>query len=90
MATADKRKAAASAQLHVRLAGDNDDAQRLGRLRQLVLHTPPGSDQIVLHAGPNGNNRPLKQAVSVTPQLRTQLKELFGDENVWEAQAAAL
>ena len=70
--------------LNVRLRGDADDARRLGRLRDLVSSASGGPGKIVLHAGANGDTRPLKQSVAITEAMRAELAGLFGGENVWQ------
>jgi hypothetical protein len=69
----------------VRLCGDAEDAHRLGRLRDLVSTAGGGSGKIVLHAGANGDTRPLKQSVAITDAMRAELAGLFGGDNVWQA-----
>ncbi|MDQ2816647.1 MAG: DNA polymerase III subunit alpha [Candidatus Eremiobacteraeota bacterium] len=78
----------AESDLHVRLAGDFTDVARLAKLREIVLSAPAGQARVVLHVGSNGDNRPLKHAVRVTPSLRDALTDLFGVGNVWEAATA--
>jgi hypothetical protein len=73
------------ATLNVRLCGDAEDAHRLGRLRDLVSSAGGGSGKIVLHAGANGDTRPLKQSVAITDAMRAELAGLFGGDNVWQA-----
>jgi DNA polymerase-3 subunit alpha len=77
--------AAGAATLNVRLCGDAEDAHRLGRLRDLVSSAGGGSGKIVLHAGANGDTRPLKQSVAITDAMRAELAGLFGGDNVWQA-----
>jgi DNA polymerase-3 subunit alpha len=73
----------AAISLHVKLHGDPQDATRLERLRELVKNAGTGSDKVYLHAGGNGDSRPLRQAVHVTPALRENFANVFGAENVW-------
>jgi DNA polymerase-3 subunit alpha len=75
-----------AATLNVRLCGDAKDAHRLGRLRDLVSSAAGGSGKIVLHAGANGDTRPLKQSVAITEAMRAELAGLFGGDNVWQAE----
>jgi OB-fold nucleic acid binding domain len=75
-----------AATLNVRLCGDAQDAHRLGRLRDLVSSAGGGSGKIVLHAGANGDTRPLKQSVAITDAMRAELAGLFGGDNVWQAE----
>jgi hypothetical protein len=75
-----------AATLNVRLCGDAKDAHRLGRLRDLVSSAAGGSGKIVLHAGANGDTRPLKQSVAITDAMRAELAGLFGGDNVWQAE----
>ncbi|HKW44620.1 MAG TPA: hypothetical protein VJN22_03120, partial [Candidatus Eremiobacteraceae bacterium] len=72
--------------LNVRLCGDAEDARRLGRLRDLVSSARGGPGKIVLHAGANGDRRPLKQCVTITDAMRDELAGLFGGENVWRVE----
>ncbi len=73
--------------LNVRLIGEPEDAQRLGRLRDIVTSARAGDGRIVLHAGSHGDTRSLKASVVITDALRDQLADVFGLENVWEADA---
>jgi len=38
-----------------------------------------------LHAGGNGDSRPLRQPVQLTPALREDFTSVFGPDNVWLA-----
>ena len=71
-------------EVHVRLPGDAEDARRLGRLRALVLDADEGSGRVILHAGADGDTRPLRHSIIVTKALRSELASIFGDANVWE------
>jgi DNA polymerase III alpha subunit len=74
--------------IHVKLAGDSADARRLARLRELVLDAAGGSCRIVLHAGAGSDERkPLRHSVEFTPALRSELANVFGGDNVWEADS---
>jgi DNA polymerase-3 subunit alpha len=78
----------ASHNIHVKLAGDAADARRLARLRELVLEAAGGSCRIVLHAGVGSDERkPLRHSVEFTPALRSELANVFGGDNVWEADS---
>jgi DNA polymerase III subunit alpha len=73
--------------VHVKLVGDAHDAQRLERLRQLVLDAAGGSSRIVLHDGAGSDSeKPLRQFVRFSPALRSELASVFGGENVWEGE----
>jgi DNA polymerase-3 subunit alpha len=74
-------------ELHIRLAGDFDDAQRLARLREVVMGAARGSASVILHAATNGDSRQLKTSISMTAAVRAQLTSIFGDANVWELGA---
>jgi hypothetical protein len=69
--------------LHVRMIGDTDDATRLTKLRALVLAAGGGDGRIVLHAASNEESRPLQRPLLITGELRSELAELFGPDNVW-------
>jgi len=71
-------------EVHVRLRGDPEDARRLGKLRELVLGAGGGQARVILHAGPDGDTRPLRQSIVVTPAVRFELASIFGSANVWE------
>ena len=75
------------AMLNVRLNGEPEDAQRLGRLRDIVTAARAGDGKIVLHAGARGDTRSLKTSVVITGALRDELAAVFGFDNVWEAEA---
>jgi hypothetical protein len=81
---ADRDKPAALA-LHIRLRGDAADAARLERLRELISQAQAGEDKVFLHAGGNGDSRPLRQPVQLTPALREDFATVFGADNVWLA-----
>jgi DNA polymerase III alpha subunit len=85
--TADRDRPTAVA-LHIRLAGDAGDAQRLQALRELLKNAQAGEDRVYLHAGSNGESRPLRQPVALTPTLRDDFTQLFGAANVWLAETA--
>jgi DNA polymerase III subunit alpha len=70
--------------LHVRMLGDATDAQRLVRLRDIVLAAGSGEGRIILHAASAGEGRPLQRSVAITPELHVELAALFGEENVWD------
>jgi len=74
------------AMLNVRLNGEPEDAQRLGRLRDIVTAARAGDGKIVLHAGARGDTRSLKTSVVITGALRDELAAVFGFDNVWEAE----
>jgi DNA polymerase III alpha subunit len=71
--------------LHIRLHGDAEDATRLERLRELINSAQTGDDKVYLHAGGNGDSRPLRQPVQLTPSLREDFTTVFGADNVWLA-----
>ncbi len=75
------------AMLNVRLNGTPEDAQRLGRLRDIVTAAHAGDGKIVLHAGARGDTRSLKTSVVITGALRDELAAVFGLDNVWEADS---
>jgi len=79
---ADQERPAAAA-LHVRLRGDAEDAGRLERLRALIQSAQAGDNTVYLHAGGNGDSRPLRQPVQLTPSLREDFATVFGPDNVW-------
>ncbi len=81
---ADRDKPASLA-LHIRLQGDAEDASRLERLRQLISNAQAGEDKVFLHAGGNGDSRPLRQPLQLTPALREDFATVFGADNVWLA-----
>ncbi len=85
--TVDRDRPAALA-LHIRLHGDADDVRRLERLRELIRNAQQGEDRVYLHAGGNGESRPLRQPVTLTPTLREDFAALFGSDNVWLAESA--
>ncbi len=72
-----------AAALHVRLRGDAEDAVRLERLRALIQSAQAGDNTVYLHAGGNGDSRPLRQPVQLTPSLREDFATVFGPDNVW-------
>ncbi|HEV2037831.1 MAG TPA: OB-fold nucleic acid binding domain-containing protein, partial [Candidatus Eremiobacteraceae bacterium] len=74
--------------LHIRLRGDAEDATRLERLRELIKNAQAGEDKVYLHAGGNGDSRPLRQPVQLTPALREDFATVFGPDNVWLADKA--
>jgi DNA polymerase III subunit alpha len=74
--------------LHIRLRGDPDDASRLARLRELIKNANVGQDKVYLHAGGNGDSRPLRQPVQLTPALREDFAVVFGADNVWLGEAS--
>jgi DNA polymerase-3 subunit alpha len=78
--------ASPSGELHVKLVGDAEDATRLARLRELVLEAAGGPCKIVLHAGPSGERKQLRQSVEFTEGLRSELADVFGGDNVWESR----
>ncbi len=71
--------------VHIRLHGDADDETRLERLRELIRSANTGDDKVYLHAGHNGDSRPLRQPVQLTPALREGFAAVFGADNVWLA-----
>ena len=73
----------AAAALHIRLRGDAEDATRLERLRKLIQSAQAGDYTVYLHAGGNGDSRPLRQPVQLTPSLREDFASVFGPDNVW-------
>ena len=74
--------------LHIRLAGDASDAKRLQALRDLLKSAQTGDDRVYLHAGSDGESRPLRQPVALTQALREDFASLFGADNVWLAESA--
>ena len=78
----------ASRALHIRLRGDQEDAGRLERLRELIKGAQRGDDRVYLHAAGNGESRPLRQPLALTPTLREDFASLFGPDNVWLAESA--
>jgi DNA polymerase III subunit alpha len=78
----DQQRPSAAA-LHVRLRGDAEDAGRLERLRALIQSAQAGDNTVYLHAGGNGDSRPLRQPVQLTPSLREDFATVFGPDNVW-------
>jgi len=85
--TIDRDRPAVQA-LHIRLRGDADDASRLERLRELIKNANAGQDTVYLHAGGNGDSRPLRQPVQLTPSLREDFAVVFGADNVWLGEAS--
>jgi DNA polymerase III alpha subunit len=85
--TIDRDRPSAMA-VHIRLLGDAGDAQRLQALRELLKNAETGDDLVYLHAGRNGESRPLRQPVALTPTLREDFTSLFGADNVWLAETA--
>ncbi|HXM18924.1 MAG TPA: DNA polymerase III subunit alpha [Candidatus Tumulicola sp.] len=73
--------------LHIRMSGGNGEAERLNKLRDLVLAAGPGTGQVVLHAGSNDERRPLRHLLPITPGLADAIAALFGGDNVWESEA---
>ena len=82
-----KNGAASRPALHIRMRGDEEDATRLQRLREVVLAAGSGEGCIVLHAAFNAESRPLNRPLQLSGELRAKLSALFGSENVWEASA---
>ncbi|MBV8366601.1 MAG: DNA polymerase III subunit alpha [Candidatus Eremiobacteraeota bacterium] len=78
---------AASRALHIRMCGDDADALRLTRLRDVVLAAGSGEGRIVLHSPVDAESRPLARTLTITGELRAQLAEVFGTDNVWEGAA---
>jgi len=69
--------------VHIRLHGDAEDGVRLERLRELIKNAQTGCDRVYLHANSNGDSRPLRQPVQLTPALREDFASVFGADNVW-------
>ncbi|MBV8280437.1 MAG: DNA polymerase III subunit alpha, partial [Candidatus Eremiobacteraeota bacterium] len=82
-----QRASASASDLHIRMHGDDNDAARLTRLRDAVLAAGIGEGHIVLHSATSSESRPLARTLCITGELRAQLAEVFGDENVWEGAA---
>ena len=70
--------------LHVRMLGDADDEGRLLRLREMVITSTTGADRIVLHTMHGAECRALARSLTITGELRSELAELFGRDNVWD------
>ncbi|HZW72700.1 MAG TPA: OB-fold nucleic acid binding domain-containing protein, partial [Caldimonas sp.] len=73
--------------LHIRMRGDDDDAARLTRLRDVVLAAGTGDGRIVLHSAADAESRALARTLLITGELRAELAQVFGIENVWEGAA---
>jgi hypothetical protein len=73
--------------IHIRMLGDEDDATRLSRLRDMVLAAGLGDGRIVLHAPTQNGSRALARKLRITGELRAELAKLFGTDNVWEGAA---
>jgi DNA polymerase-3 subunit alpha len=69
--------------VHIRLHGDQSDAERLAKLRDLITQAESGSDLVYLHAGAETDSRPLRQPVRLTAELRAGFASVFGADNVW-------
>ncbi|HEV2908471.1 MAG TPA: DNA polymerase III subunit alpha, partial [Candidatus Eremiobacteraceae bacterium] len=78
---------AAVSAIHIRMLGDEDDATRLSRLRDMVLAAGLGDGRIVLHAPTQNGSRALARKLRITGELRAELAKLFGTDNVWEGAA---
>jgi hypothetical protein len=78
---------AAELAIHIRMLGDEDDATRLSRLRDMVLAAGLGDGRIVLHAPTQNGSRALARKLRITGELRAELAQLFGTDNVWEGAA---